>query len=111
MESQTSILLTAERRRSPRMSTTIPALIFVRPNAPLCPCTVLDVSQGGGRVRVEAPMRIPDHFYLLFTRTATVRRECRVVWRHENYMGVAFAGRFDTTQAEVEAFVREYQST
>ena len=56
-------------------------------------------------------MRIPDHFYLLFTRTATVRRECRVVWRHENYMGVAFAGRFDTTQAEVEAFVREYQST
>jgi hypothetical protein len=100
MDSQA--LLANERRGSPRMGTTIPALIFVRPGVPLCPCTVLDVSQGGSRVRVEARTTIPDHFYLLFTRTASVRRECRVIWRHEQYLGVAFSGRFDHVQVQPE---------
>ena len=95
MNSQTSILLAAERRRSQRFGTTIPALIFVRRGVPLCPCTVLDVSQGGGRVRVDENVEVPDQFQLLFTRTASVRRECQVIWRHGDYLGVAFHGRFD----------------
>lgn len=95
MDSSTSVLLASERRRALRMGTTIPASIYIRENIPLCPCTVLDVSQGGGRLRIESEMQVPDRFSLLFTRTASVRRECRVVWRHDNYLGVAFCGRFD----------------
>jgi hypothetical protein len=95
LDDQTSVLVAAERRQSPRMGTTIPALIFVRSGLPLLPCTVLDVSQGGGRIRLETKVQIPDRFYLLFTWTASVRRECRVVWRQDQYLGVAFFGRFD----------------
>jgi len=77
------------------MGVTIPALIFIRDGMPLCPCTVLDVSQGGGRIRLEADATVPDHFVLLFTHAGTVRRACSVVWRHDGYLGVAFSSRFD----------------
>ena len=62
---------------------------------PLCPCTVLDVAQGGGRIRLEATAVVPDHFDLLFTMAGTVRRACRIIWRHDGYLGVAFSARFD----------------
>jgi hypothetical protein len=74
---------------------TIPALIYAGPGIPLCPCTVLDVAQDGGRIRLEASVAVPDNFDLLFTKGGTVRRQCRVVWRHEGYLGVTFSARFD----------------
>jgi hypothetical protein len=90
-----AVLVPTERRQSPRLGVTIPALIFVGDGIPLRPCTVLDVSQGGGRIRLEANAVVPDHFVLLFTHAGTVRRECSVVWRQDGYLGVAFSGRFD----------------
>jgi hypothetical protein len=90
-----AVLVPTERRQSPRLGVTIPALIFVGDGVPLCPCTVLDVSQGGGRIRLEANAAVPDHFVLLFTYAGTVRRECNVIWRQDGYLGVAFFGRFD----------------
>lgn len=95
MNSQTLAIIASERRRSQRFGSTIPALIFVRESVPLCPCTVIDISQGGGRIRLDAPVSVPDRFHLLFTRTASVRRECRVIWRHDDCLGVTFSGRFD----------------
>jgi hypothetical protein len=59
------------------------------------PCTVLDISENGGRVRLDAGPPLPDHFELLFTSAGTVRRDCRVVWRQDNYLGVEFHSRFD----------------
>jgi hypothetical protein len=53
-----------------RLGTTIPALIYIGDGFPLCPCTVLDVSQGGGRIRLDAKSPVPDHFDLLFTKGA-----------------------------------------
>ena len=95
MHADPSVLVPAERRQSPRLGVTIPALISVGQGLPLRPCTVLDVSQGGGRIRLEANAAVPDHFVLLFTHAGTVRRECSVVWRQDGYIGVAFFGRFD----------------
>jgi hypothetical protein len=90
-----AVLVPTERRQSLRLGVTIPALIYTGDGVPLCPCTVLDVSQGGGRIRLEANALLPDHFVLLFTYAGTVRRACRVVWRQDGYIGVAFSGRFD----------------
>ena len=95
MNADTSVLLPTERRQCLRLGITIPALIFVGDGIPLCPCTVLDVSQDGGRIRLEANAVVPDHFDLLFTKAGTVRRACSVVWRHEGYLGVTFSARFD----------------
>ena len=95
MQTEPAVLLPTERRQSLRMGVTIPALIYIRDGLPLRPCTVLDVSQGGGRVRLDTGGTVPDHFCLLFNRTGTVQRACRVVWRQDCYLGVAFSGRFD----------------
>ena len=95
MHADPAVLVPTERRQSPRLGVTIPALIYTGGGVPLCPCTVLDVSQGGGRIRLEANTLLPDHFVLLFTHAGTVRRACRVVWRQDGYIGVAFSGRFD----------------
>jgi hypothetical protein len=95
VNADTSVLLSTERRQSLRLGITIPALIYIGAGIPLCPCTVLDVSQGGGRIRLEADAMVPDRFVLLFTMAGTVRRACSVVWRHDSYIGVAFTGRFD----------------
>jgi hypothetical protein len=91
----TSVFRPTERRQSLRLGIRIPALISTGAGIPLCPCTVLDVSQGGGRIRLEADVRVPDHFDLLFTKEGTVRRECSVIWRRDDFLGVAFSTRFD----------------
>jgi len=52
-------------------------------------CLVTDLSEGGARLYAEGIV-IPDHFVLLLTGSRTVRRECRVVWRLGNEIGVRF---------------------
>ena len=95
MNADPAVLVPTERRKSQRLGVTLPALIYVGAGIPLCPCTVLDVSQGGGRIRLEADARVPEHFVLFFTMAGTVRRACSVIWRHDDYLGVAFSARFD----------------
>ena len=92
-----SVLLPTERRQCVRLGITYPALIELGGAVPLQPCSVLDVSQGGARIRLETKEPVPDRFCLLFTSTGSVRRACYVVWRQECYLGVAFSGRFDRT--------------
>jgi hypothetical protein len=73
----------------------IPAMIQIRDGMPLQSCTVLDVSPQGGRIRVETGVSIPNNFVLLFTKSGSVRRDCRVVWRQNGYLGVEFHSSFD----------------
>jgi len=53
-------------------------------------CLVTDISDAGARLYAEGIV-IPDQFVLLITGSQTVRRECRVVWRLGNEIGVEFA--------------------
>lgn len=73
----------------------MPAMISLYEGAKRQPCMVLDVSPGGGRVRLLPGAFVPDNFTLLLTPCGKVRRACRVVWRRENQIGVEFFGRFD----------------
>lgn len=91
----TAVLLPRERRQFSRLHVTIPAFAHIHDGVPMQPCTVLDISENGGRVRVDAGPQLPDNFVLLFNNTGTVRRDCRVIWRQENYLGVEFHNRFD----------------
>lgn len=88
-------LISTERRKHVRVGMAIPALIATHDDVPTHPCTLIDASPGGGRVKLETDMPVPDDFVLLFTTTGNVRRICHVIWRRDNYLGVAFAGRFD----------------
>ena len=52
-------------------------------------CTVRNVSTSGAALSVASPVGIPQEFTLVIPVDDT-RRPCRVVWRKENRIGVAF---------------------
>ena len=53
-------------------------------------CTVSDISESGARIRLETPAPVPDQFILQFAATGTVQRECHVMWRKGEDLGVLF---------------------
>jgi hypothetical protein len=53
-------------------------------------CTVRNLSATGACLEVESPLGIPETFDL-FVTSDHVARHCRVVWRSEHRIGVAFA--------------------
>jgi PilZ domain-containing protein len=52
-------------------------------------CTVRNLSDTGAALSVESPVGIPTEFNLIVPDQ--VKRMCRVVWRKENRLGVAFS--------------------
>jgi len=74
----------AERRRYPRKTVRISAEITIG-DAVLCECTIMDISQGGAQLAIPAGHVVPDQFLL-----TPPSRLCRVAWRKEDRVGVAF---------------------
>lgn len=56
-------------------------------------CTISDISESGARIDVESSDLVPEHFLLLLSRNGAVRRECRVIWRQPQQVGVTFEQR------------------
>ena len=81
----------ADQRRSPRRKVTFPAWIDTGNDAAPRTCTVVDVSDGGARVKVASPVELPKEFHLILTQLGT-RRHCRVVWSSEEEIGVFYLG-------------------
>jgi hypothetical protein len=52
-------------------------------------CTVRSISETGAGIEVITPLFIPDRFTLVIQSTH-LKRPCRIVWRKERRMGVAF---------------------
>jgi hypothetical protein len=52
-------------------------------------CTVLNLTNLGSCLHVPSSMGIPNSFALSFDR-ARSSRQCRVIWRTENKLGVSF---------------------
>ena len=53
------------------------------------PCTVRNLSASGAAIEVNTPLWFPDHFTLGIASDGT-RRACRIVWREEKRIGLAF---------------------
>jgi PilZ domain len=53
------------------------------------PCTILDLTNGGACISFADTYDIPDRFELAFGNRHA-RRACRVTWRNQNQIGVAF---------------------
>jgi hypothetical protein len=62
-------------------------ITFRRGNASI-DCTVRDMSDGGARLRVASAIGIPDLFDLAIP--AEPVRQCRLIWRKIEQIGVAF---------------------
>jgi hypothetical protein len=52
-------------------------------------CTVRNLSENGAALDVVSPLGIPDHFELVIVADH-VRKPCRVIWRKEKRIGIAF---------------------
>jgi hypothetical protein len=57
---------------------------------------MLDVSAHGARLELEAASTLPDKFVLLLSHDGDLRRECSVIWRSENAVGIEFSHPFPT---------------
>jgi PilZ domain len=51
-------------------------------------CAILDVSDRGARLELSTPNELPSDFVLKLTEGN--RRQCKVVWRDVNRVGVEF---------------------
>ncbi len=79
-----------EKRKDHRQSLKYPAKIDMGDGTPHLPCILTDVSGSGARVIVEAPDKIPERFTLLLAAEHGTLRRCKVMWREENQLGLAF---------------------
>jgi hypothetical protein len=52
-------------------------------------CIVRSISETGAAIELVSPLYIPDRFKLM-VQTDNLNRPCRVVWRRERRLGVAF---------------------
>jgi hypothetical protein len=59
-------------------------------------CRMLDVSAHGARLELETASKLPDKFVLLLSHDGDLRRECTVIWRSENAVGIEFSQPFPT---------------
>jgi PilZ domain len=79
-----------ESRRYVRRQVYIRAkLLAGRDVAPL-DCAIVDISEGGARLNIDAAQELPQEFTLVLGRHGCPYRRCRIVWRKETQMGVVF---------------------
>ena len=56
------------------------------------PWSLIERSEGGARLLVDDPARVPDQFTLVQKGPVATLSKCRVVWRSDSHVGVKFEG-------------------
>jgi hypothetical protein len=80
-----------ERRNVGRTRVLRNAKIILPRRSSVMHCTVQNITSGGACLKLANTYGIPENFELTFELGRT-RRPCRVVWRTDNLLGVAFEG-------------------
>jgi hypothetical protein len=78
-----------ERRQIQRTSVLKNAKIILNNSSSLFDCTVLNLTNVGSCIALALPDAIPNSFALSLDH-ALSSRQCRVVWRAENKLGLSF---------------------
>ena len=76
--------------RDPRKSLRQPGWITFEGGFAARECIVEDLSTTGAKVTIDDPIVLPDRFRLAFARDARTGRNCEVVWRRGQSVGVKF---------------------
>jgi hypothetical protein len=83
--------MSAERRKWPRRTVNQPVLMMGDGGTMIAPCTMVDVSAGGARLKLDAEIPVPNEFNLMLSKfNAGVMRRCLIAWRDERQLGVRF---------------------
>jgi hypothetical protein len=59
----------------------------------MIPCVMLDLSDAGAKLKVEAETQLPSTFILVMSRDGRLNRKCRAAWRKKDVLGVQFLTR------------------
>jgi len=78
-----------DRRSNKRTRVLRGAKIIVPRRSPMIHCTVQNLTGGGACLKLANTFGVPETFDLTFEHGRT-RRPCRVVWRTNDELGVAF---------------------
>lgn len=81
--------MTAERRLFARTTISKSALLFFDAQRGVFTCRVRDITNHGAGIEVHNLSLLPQNFELTFDNFRTIR-ECRLVWRQGDHVGVAF---------------------
>jgi hypothetical protein len=83
----------AESRKTTRRPVVQGARVFLGGGSPLFPCMILDLSDLGARLKIEADIPLPPQFILVMSRDGRLNRPCRIVWQEDGVVGVRFLSR------------------
>jgi hypothetical protein len=82
--------MSADKRKAPRKFLKYPARIESGDGTVLGECLLADISQSGARLKIKSEGTLPNRFTLLLGSPSGARRQCRVVWRRGDEIGVEF---------------------
>jgi PilZ domain len=78
------------RRKSLRRHFGYPGQLHFEEGVPPRACTIIDMSESGAQLDVPGDGEVRGEFWLLIGGNSHVRRQCRVMWRSGNRVGVQF---------------------
>jgi hypothetical protein len=85
-------------RQHARRTVSIAARLFWRDEGRLIlPCMIVDISQGGARIRAHFPSALPPLVYLAEDESEAIY-ECAPVWQQDGTAGLRFVNLCGTSQ-------------
>jgi PilZ domain-containing protein len=91
-----------DRRTIKRTRVLRSAKIIVPRRSPVIHCTVQNINNGGACLKLANTFGLPETFDLTFEHGRT-RRSCRVIWRTDDKLGVAFTDAEKAPETEPTA--------
>ena len=85
--------MTANRRKFTRRSIGYSAKIVASDGSWGRDCKVIDVSDSGARLAIEAGAELPKDFILALSMDGKATRQCHVMWTTDSEIGVVFERR------------------
>ncbi len=79
-----------EKRKSPRQTVRVTAMMANMDGGAIGLCKTLDMSATGARLEPKRQVQVPDEFLLVLSRDARIVRRCKTVWRNGDQIGVRF---------------------
>ncbi|MGD9920510.1 MAG: PilZ domain-containing protein [Pseudorhodoplanes sp.] len=82
--------LFGRKSRKPRQKVNRSAWLAGDSDFALRPCTIIDMSSEGAKLRTEDVARLPKQFRLTFSRSTRDGKRCDLRWRRGQIFGVKF---------------------
>jgi PilZ domain len=89
----------AEKRKAQRRKFQHRALIVGPDKSVMQSCAISDISEAGAQLRLASTDELPEQFALVIAKGGSVKRQCKVVWREKNRVGVQFVEPSEVTVA------------